>query len=159
MPLYSTVSHMLATIPVVSSRTNATSADLSVFLTRAEGVMDAKLAKRYALPLTGSYQILNHVATDLSCYYFLSRRVFTQERANDSTWPDRFKESMELLDSIASGEIPLVGADGAVLSPSSALLHVWSSTEDYEPTMTEDIEANQVVDPDKIDDLRADREV
>lgn len=151
---YSTVSHMLATVPVVSSRTNANSADLNGFLKRAEGIMDSRLARRYALPLVGSYQILNHVATDLSVYFFLTRRVFTQEKANESSWPDRFKESFGLLQEIADGVIPLVGEDGVVAPVSEALMDVWSNTLAYNATMTEDDPLNQFIDEDKIDDIR-----
>lgn len=154
---YSTVSEMLVTLPVVSSRTSATSAELAVFGERGETLMNATLAKRYVLPFAQVIPLLRTLSTDMACYQFLSRRVFTQERDNKSAWPDRFKESMETLGKIASGEIPLIGIDGGVIPESAAQIQIWSNTQDYEPAMTEDHVTAQIVDPDKIDDIRDER--
>lgn len=127
---FTSVSAMLNTLPGVSSSTNATSAQLMLFAERAESVISAKLAKRYAIPFTATFQptsILHDIATDLACYKFLTRRVFTSERANKSEWPDRFKESMDLLDEIACGQIPLLDSSGGLI-PESGQIVIWSNT-------------------------------
>lgn len=156
--VYTTVSLMLVTLPAISSRTNATSADLAVFAERAETVINAKIAKFYSLPFTDRIPILETIATDIACYYFLTRRVFTQERDNESSWPDKFKESMGLLDEIVDGRIPLLTSSGALLPVNTSVIEVWSNNMGYRPTMTEDDARNQFIDRDKIQDIRDDRE-
>lgn len=151
---YTTVSLMLMTIPVVSSRTNATSAELDQFASRGESLINARIGARYALPLTQRVPVLETIATDLAVYFFLSRRVFTQEKRNDSMWVDRYKESMEFLDKIADGDMALTAADGGLIAARTDIHEMWSNTKDYHPTMTEDLTELQIQDKDKIDDLR-----
>lgn len=158
---YTTVSAMLVTLPNVTSATNATSAHLCIFAQRAESVINAKLSRTYALPFTfviPTTSILHDIATDLACYKFLTRRVFTSERANKSEWPDRFREAMELLDEIVSGQIPLLDSSGGVIPASISQTQIWSNTMNYSPTMTEDDEDIQFVDEDKIRAIRDDRQ-
>ena len=157
---FTTVSAMLVTLPNVSSSTNATSAQLCLFAQDAEGIMNAKLSKLYTLPFTfvvSAGHILHGIATDLACYRFLTRRVFTSERANKSEWPDKFREAMDLLDEIVSGEIPLLDSSGGVIPASTGQVQIWSNTMGYQPTMTEDDTEFQFVDEDKIRDIRDDR--
>lgn len=151
---YTTVSLMLMTVPVVSSRTVVTSAELNNFAERGESIINARIGARYALPLTQRVPVLETVATDLACYFFLSRRVFTQEKRNDSVWVDRYKESMDLLDKIADGDMALTAADGGLIPARTDVHEMWSNTKDYHPTMTEDLTALHVQDKDKIEDLR-----
>lgn len=157
---YTTVSAMLVLLPNVSSSTNASSAHLSLFAQDAEGLMNAKLSKTYALPFTfvvPAGHVLRSIATDLACYRFLTRRVFTSERANKSEWPDRFREAMDLLDEIVSGGIPLLDSSGGVIPASISQSQIWSNTMNFQPTMTEDSEEVQFVDEDKIRTIRDDR--
>ena len=154
---FTTVSAMLVTLPGVSSSTNATSAQLAVFAERAESVMNAKLAKRYALPFVVAPPVLQTIATELAVYNFLTRRVFTQEKQNRSEWPDRYKEAMDLLDEIVSGEFPLIDAAGVVIGATTSQIQIWSNTMWFRPTMTEDDAESQFVDPDKLEQIRRDR--
>ncbi len=145
---------MLLTVPVVSSRTNATSAELDQFAQRGESIINARIGARYALPLTQRVPVLETIATDLACYFFLSRRVFTQEKRNDSVWVDRYKESLDLLDKIAEGDMALTTDTGGLISARTDIHEMWSNTRDYHPTMTEDLIELQIQDEDKINDLR-----
>lgn len=154
---YTTVSLMMLSMPFVGSRTNITSAEFAEFGGRAESVINAKIAKQYSLPLSQSVPLLETLATDIGCYYVLSRRVFTGEKKNDSEWPDRFKEAMNLLDDVASGKTPLIGADGGIVGARTDQNEAWSSTMDYEPVMTADEPVYQVEDEDRIEDIRDDR--
>jgi hypothetical protein len=155
---FTTVSAMLVTLPGISSSTNATSAQLAIFAERAESVMNAKLAKSFTLPFAGRVPVLETIATKQALCEFLTSRVFTQERQNNSEWPDRLcKESMELLDKIVLGEVPLLYSSGGLIAGSTAQSQIWSNTMGYRPTMTEDDERNQVVDRWKIKDIQADR--
>ena len=100
--------------------------------------------------------LLTMIATDLALYRTLSLRLFTQEQINKSPWVDKFKEAMELLDEIAAGEIPLE-VDGEIVDANAANLKIASNTQGYVPTFAEDDAMQQQVDPDKLDDIDADR--
>lgn len=158
---YTTVSLMLMTYPAITSRTNVSSAELDRFAQLGEGIINAHLAARYTLPFSFGYvpQPLETIATSLGSYFFLSRRVFTQEKRNESSWVTAlYKESMDLLKMIKDGELALTGPDGSIINSRTDIHETWSNTMDYHPTMTEDYEELMVVDADKIDDLRAERE-
>lgn len=155
---WTTVSLMLATLPAIGSRTSVTSTDMALFAGRAESMMRAKLSQLYSLPFEKTYDPLETIATDLACYMLLSRRIFTTERQNESPWVDRFKESMESLDKIVEGKIPLIDPDtGGLVAATNLGAEVWSSTQAWYPTITEDIEELQIVDPDKLQTIRDDR--
>lgn len=155
---YTTTSLMLLTLPAIGSRTNITSAHLSEFARRAESVINAKLGKLYTVPFSATPPVIEHIATEIGLYYALSRRVFTQEKKNQSEWVTGFKEAFKLLDDIASGAVTLIDSAGAIIAASTAVQEVWSNTSDYLPTITEDSEILHDIDPDKIDDLRQDRD-
>jgi phage gp36-like protein len=160
MPVvYSNVQNVLNTFPNVQSRSNITSAHIFEFLSRGESIIDTKLAKTYALPFTNTIPVLETLSTDIGAYLLLSRRFFTQERSNSSEWVDRFKESFELLDQIANGEYPLIDASGNLVEGKHSAMQVWSNTQNYHPTMHEDDPLNQVIDSDKTEENRNDRDL
>lgn len=153
---YSTVSGMMLSLPAVASRTNITSSNMYAFLVRGQSIIDAKIARLYPLPLTSTIPILEPINSDLAVYLML-RRFFTQEKSNDSAWVDRYKDAMGLLDEIASGEIPLLDANGTIVSGNTNLFEIWTNNIDFQPTMTEDATFLQEVDPDKIREIRIER--
>ena len=159
---------MLGALPAIGSRTSINSADLhNNFLIPAESTIDSKLAKLYTLPITTECQcghtcnvpILQTIATDLAIYRVLSQRIFTQEKKNESLWPDKFKEAMDSLDAISSGEMELVTDANEIVNERTDLASVETSSENYNPTMTEDDPILQTDDSDKIDDIRQDRDI
>ena len=158
---------MLGALPAIGSRTSITSADFhNNFLIPAESIIDSKLVKLYTLPITTECQcgdtcnvpILQTIATDIALYRVLSQRIFQQEKKNESLWPDKFKQAMDLLESIKDGEMELVKDDGSIVDERTDLASVETSTEDYNPTMTEDDPIFHIDDQDKIDDIRQDRD-
>jgi hypothetical protein len=62
---------------------------------------------------------------------------------------------MELVDNIASGEMPLITGSGTAIAASVGNAAMYSSTEPYQQTMTEDCPELSSVDPEKIIDTRA----
>ena len=90
----------------------------------------------------------------------LARRVFTQERMKESTWPQVFKEALGQLEEIAKGSIQLVGSDGTLVPTLSGNREMWSNTKDYHPTFVDGLsDLDQFHDPDKIDDLEDDKDL
>ncbi len=145
--------------PMIGSLSDLTSAQLvSAFIDPAEGEMDSRLSRRYNVPVLGTIPILQGIADDLAIYRVLSRRVFTQDQLKNSVWPDRFKESLDLLIEISKGEVQLVDSDGALVAQKTDVAEAVSSTEGYLPTFHEGGSwLDQVKDPDKVDDLLDER--
>ncbi len=156
---YTTVSRMLLTLPEIQSRTNIRSAEFADFASRGESIINAKIARRYSLPFTVEIPILETLSTDIAIYLVLTRRVFTGEKKNDSTWPDRYKEALDMCDSIAAGTLALLDSSGGIISQSGNAGEAYSSSMNFEPTMTEDDPIRQIVDPDKIDEIQSDRDL
>jgi len=154
---YTTTSNVMMLIPAVVSASNITSAQISHFIAAAEAEINAKMGKLYTVPMSGN-GMLERIATELAAEKVLGQRVFTMQQENASEWPAAFgKDARDLLDMLAKGEAALIDNSGAVIAVNQTNAPVWSNTSGYLPTMTEDLTANMVDDPDKIDDIRADR--
>lgn len=156
---YTTVSRMLSVLPMVGSVSNLSSSDIvNLFAIPAESIIDGYLIRHYTLPIAGTIPILQALADDISLYRILSRRVFTQEKLQDSVWPDRFKEAEEMLQKIADGEILLVDSNGNLISARTDLADVRSNTDSYLPTFHEGSIGEHIQDPNKMTDIHDDRD-
>ena len=74
---------------------------------------------------------------------------------NNSVWPDRFKEANQSLQDIADGETPLLSGSGTTIDASASDAAFYSSTMNYQHTMTEDKPEHSYVDEEKLNDIRA----
>lgn len=155
---YSTVENVLEALPSVGSVTNITSAVIAQFIGRTDALINAKISRQYALPIAGDVPILQTLSLDITLYNILAKRLYAGEQLSKSPWPDRYKEALDVLEEIAAGTLPLTTTSGAALPASTTLGQVWSSTEDYLPTMTEDDMTLSLVDTYKIEVTRGDRE-
>lgn len=134
---YSTVAKVLDTFPMIGSVTAITSAHVAGAIGAEQAFVDGKMAGRYATPFSPVPPLLETIVTDLACYRLLTQRVFTQERMNESAWPDAFKRGMALLDALSAGSMSLVSGSGTVIGESAAAQisgEVWSSTQTTSPT-------------------------
>lgn len=155
---YASVADMLERLPKLDA-TTVTSAQLNVFLRDAEAEVDAKLAKRYATPVSGSPPILNNISATLALGRVLTMRVFTGGALDDSDWPDKFVEdARDLLDALADGSATIVTSAGSEVAGRTDVSEMWSSTKGYQPTNTERGPLRDSIDPDKVDDLDDARE-
>ena len=156
---YTSVGHIELLHPQIASATTLSSEQTYNYALGAESIVNGKIAKIYTVPATGSGvpELLKTIATDLTVYRILGQRLLRGARGDEDPWAARFKEINELLDQIASGELALVGADGAVLEQRGDLSEVWSNNMNYNPTFNEAGRLDQVVDPDKIEDIQSDR--
>ncbi len=161
MPNYTSVDRVYDLEPLIGSLSDLTSAQvLSVFIDAAEAEMNARLARRYTVPVPGTIPLLQAIADDISVYRALSRRLFTQDQLKDSIWPDRFKESLETLDELASGKVLLVDDSGAVVSTLGTVASAKTNVEAFLPTFHEGgTWLDQVKDPDKVDELLDERDL
>ena len=149
MPFYTTVSKLLTTLPMVGSVTSISSADLAAFIDDADALINAKLSSTYTVPVSGA-PLLNSLAADIALARLLTRRIFTQEQANKSTWTEEYKTALKTLDDIAKGDIALVTASGTVIAATAAEAGVWSNTMNYTPTFNEDDPGTNYIDDEKL---------
>lgn len=154
---YTTVDAMLVELPKVGSETAITSAQMYQMASHAEAQIDARLAKWYQLPISGSPPLLVSIATEFACYKLVALRIMTEGQLKDSAWPARFKESLDSLDRLVKSEDSLVDSSGQIISQRSDLAPILSNTMDYNPASSELDPITWVIDPDKISDLEADR--
>ncbi len=154
---YTSVLLLKQMVPSVGSVTSITSADIALFIRNAESIVNAKISKSYAVPISPAPPLLETISTDISLYRLLALRMFTQAQMNESVWPDKFKESMETLDDIAAGKTALVNRAGTLVDAAVGETAFRSSTLDYDQTMTEDNPVLSVIDPEKLTDVRGAR--
>lgn len=157
---YTTVENVLVMVPAINSITNLTSASLASYVTRADNLINAKLANRYSLPLSGTFPILKDIATDLTIYEVVGKRNMTlSTKDKENSWPSRFKDALKILDAIASGAMPLLSSSLAMLTPSvDGASPAWSNTSDYLQTMHEGSFHEMGQDSDKIEGLHDERD-
>jgi len=157
---YTTVERIYAQVPILENPTVISSSQVATYAEDAEAEIDATLAGRYEVPISGEPPILRTIATKLTCGLILSQRVFTQERLKDSVWPAAFLISpRDTLRMLASGVMTLVASGGVVVAARNDLSEVWSNTQDWHPTTTELDPTRQIVDRDKIDALEDERDL
>jgi phage gp36-like protein len=133
-------------LPLINSVTTITSADICSFCIDAESIVDARLfGGGYTVPMVG-VPLLSTLATDISIYRLLTRRVFTQEQINKSDWPDRYKEALDMLVEIQAGTLPLVTVAGTATDSRNAQ----SNTQNLVPTFSERRMERQYVDNEKL---------
>lgn len=154
---YASNSDIYNVIPMVGSETEITSLHIANFINEAESIINTYLSNSYTVPISGGAPILTTLTVGIACYRLLARRVFTAQQLKDSVWPDRFKEDMEILEEIASGDAAVVTTSGTILPATVAAGGVWSNQEGYVQTTSELDPEYERVDPVKEDDLSAER--
>ncbi len=151
---YTDVDRVFDTLPDLKTDTDLTSAHMVIFIEDAEADINAKLRSKYDVPVLGEVPLLKSIATDCSIYRVLSRRIFTQERLENSVWPDRYKECVETLDALAKGELTLVDSAGTIISADTTAESFQSTTKGDHQTFWEGGDFEQIQDSDKISDER-----
>lgn len=135
---YATVPAVLAHYPPIGSLSTISSAYIATQLSHTQAEIDARLAGRYVVPFSPIPPLIEAMALDMTVHAILTRRVFTGERTNTSQWPDAWRRSFDLLDRVATGDIPLVTSSGALITQASTGGgEVWSNTMANTPTMNE----------------------
>lgn len=156
---YTTVSKMLLTFNGIGSVTALNSDGLAHHAGMAESYINARLSRLYTIPFTSTPPLLETLATDMSIYNVLSSRISMRSEQGDHPWYLRFKDSLKILDDIASGKIALVDSSGSVITGTGNVGEVYSNNMNYAATTTELPESIQRVDPDKVDDLLNERDL
>lgn len=159
-PLYTAVTRINTAFPGISSISAITSGVLCQYIDDVEAEINAIISKRYALPLTVTCPILIAIATRETIYRTLVQRAIVQfPPAQQGRHPLQIQhtDDQKLLEKIADGEIQLVDSSAEVISGDTSQIQLYSTTMNYTPTFSEDSMLDSVIDPDKLDDIAADR--
>ena len=95
-------------------------------LTDADAEIDARLARRYTLPLASVPAVLVRVAADLARYYLWDARATDQVR-------NRYKDAISRLDKIAQGDVQLGGAVALAAGPSAVAVLASAPQRQFSP--------------------------
>jgi len=143
---YANWDDVTARYPKVATKVDAEEMQDS-YISGAEGIMNAYLAKQFTTPVTGEPPLLEDICVDLT----YCKIAFNQDKG-----VPKLKESaMSLLKDICSGAILLTDADGVIVASEGQV--VWSSEQNYNPTHSDLGPDQDFVDPDRLDDLASDR--
>lgn len=160
MPLPITITSVGAVLtaqPLIASASAVTSAQIALHLAQAEAYVWGYTAKRYVTPITPTPPMLESICLDLAVYGVLVKQAILANSLEESPWPDRYKEAMDMLKEIGSGAMPLTSSSGELISQNGGNYTSGFSSPKYDPTFTELPSEYAYPDPDKIDALLANR--
>lgn len=130
---------------------NMDAAGVTAFISRADNMINGKLAERYTVPFSGTPPIINDVSKNLSMFYILQRH-YTQQIPNQSDWVTSWKnEAFETLDGLADGSISLTNSSGAIIEQRTDRQQLLSTTKNWKPVFDMRDEVCQHIDPDRLD--------
>jgi len=158
---YAHAGDIMKLYPMIIQTANIQLDALEIYGDMADGDINGKLSRRYAVPFAASlYPIepVRTVARKKWAYNFLRSRI-TQEDPSRSDWVDNLnKEADAMLQDIADGKVDVI----ALANTTSAYVvgqkadnrtTFWSSTKDYKPTADLRPAEEQRIDPDRLDDM------
>ena len=159
---YTSIERINQAFPAISSVSNINSAVMAQYADGVEAEINAKIAKRYTIPLTVTCPILTAIATRETIYRIAVQRALVQfppAQQGQHPMQVQHKDDQKLLEQIATGEVQLIGADGVVLAANTTDVEVYSTTKNYVPTFHEGSWVDTIQDPSKLDDIDADRDL
>jgi len=125
-------------------------------LDEGERCIDGFIARRYdvsSFTSTAEVPLLKNINNHLTGYYLL-RANFTNDGQNINEWVNEFyQRAIEKLEQLRDRKIDLVDSDGDLISERGLTSKYVSSTKDYHPTFDEGPVLDQLVDPDKTEDI------
>ena len=157
---YTTVSLCVLGFPAINSVSTLTSAGIALYIGTVEAEINARIGKRYVLPLAVDCPILTAIATRESIFRVAVQRgliQFPPAQQGRAPLAVAHAEDQKMLDRIAEGEVELVNSSGAIIAASTSDLLVASTTKGYKPTFHEGQFTDMVQDQSQIDATLADR--
>lgn len=151
-PFYTSFEELKQLYPKIDT-ISLTSANVhEIFISKAEGEINAKLANRYTVPFSRDAVpgVIKSIAQDLSMYFIL-RRVYTQNKKDKNPWLDEWKDARDMLDKLAEGTMVLVDNSGTVIGQSISQMKIWSNVTDFNPAMDHRGAEKQRIDPDRLE--------
>lgn len=159
---YTTAGAILELNPALPQTTSAsgytqTVTIVSSHITRADGIIDAKLARRYSVPFSTTPPLVRTLSQDIT-NYFVFRSFFNSDNVNRlEEKSEYYNMAMDTLNEIMKGNMDLVDTAGSVLTEVNADNVMYSTVEDYTPFFNVDDSTSWKFDSDLLDSVRSDR--
>lgn len=152
IPVYTSWNDLKVLFPQLSTTSLTAAQAHGIFVAKAEGIINGRLAKKYSVPFSPAPQQIKSMAQDLS-FYYIGRRFFTQHaKKDDNDWLVSYRDdTMEELKAIMEGNAVIVDNSGSVIGVRTDQEQIWSDVTDFNPTMDNRDEVNQRIDPDRIE--------
>ena len=154
---YATITDVIASYQPIKTMIGTNSYDVtsvevaSVYIARAESLIDAYIGNRYSVPLSTPTPLITQIACDLAVFNMLAERSPQIPEFMDK----RYDRAMELLKGISSGTLYV----GSATATSSGNNYAWSPNMEYHPIFAPTLDdLDQSADADRTDydlDLRA----
>lgn len=168
MPIYGTVGGVSSLFPPISSVTAITSAVISKYMDQVEAEINARITKRYDIPLINSLvaggasvPLLTAITERETVYRIaVSRGLVQFPAAQQGTNPlaVQHKDDQSLIDKIVEGNIELVDNTGNEIAVDKTHIVHFSNTMNYQPTFSPVLDPiDNIVDETHIDDSLANR--
>lgn len=97
----------------------------SIYIARAESLIDAYLGRKYSVPLAVATPLITQIASDLATFHMLAERTPAVPEFIDK----RYTRAIALLEGISSGTLYV----NSVTSIASGDNYAWSPTMNYHP--------------------------
>jgi len=154
---YATITDVFARYKPIGSMVGAGSLDVtsddvaSIFISDAEGFMNAFLAARYVVPVT-TEPLITMIAADLA----ISNMMFEKLGAIPDFMQGRYNRAEGYLTKLTTGEMLLVASGTTQVTSGDS--EAWSSTGSYHPVFSPVLDPlDQAVDRDYVTQERDDR--
>jgi hypothetical protein len=126
-------------------------------ITRADALINAKISKRYVVPITPTPPLLGSLSEDITSAYTY-RSFYQKDNLNKSEYYGELTaEAFATLDEIRDGKMDLVDASGGVIAESTVESDsgvIDSTTKDYQSFFDVDDELNHHFDADDLNAVR-----
>lgn len=163
MPYYTDIGSVYGKSPPINSAqaTGINSTVVLGYIAEAENEINAKISKRYTLPLSNGCPILATLALREAIFRLcMSRGLIHFPPALQGRAPLAVQHDMDqkLLDKIMDGDVQLLDNSLAVIAGDTTQMEIYSTTMDFLPTFHEGERVDQVQDLDKLDSIVDDRQ-
>ena len=130
------------------------SSTFSVYMDKAEAIVNSAVGKKYSLPFTTVPPIIRDISFEIAAYYTI-RAFSSRDWPNRNEMLDDFKTAFEMLEKIRTGDIVLADTSGSLIAQLSGL--VKSNTSNYYPIFDVDTDTAWKVDDNRASDIESGR--
>jgi phage gp36-like protein len=156
---YSSVQLVWDGAPFISSISQISSSYVASKIGEVEAEINAKISKRYAIPLTVECPILTAIATREAIYQIaLSRALIHFPPLQQGRHPLYIQHlaDQNMVNAIVTGSMQLVGVDGTTIDADTGNMELWSTTMNIIPTFNKGDILDQIQDNSMLQETRDD---
>ena len=160
---YASTTAILIRLPVLPDTTTSEGYSQTVSLitghvTRADGLINSYLARRYSVPFSPVPPVVRLICEDLTSF-FVYRSEFMQDNQNRSEYLDLYDSALEWLTMLKNGDLELVDSLGSLISElsSTSQAFVDANTKDWAPFFDVDSITSWKHDADRLTDIEDNR--